>query len=183
MEKVHPKTPESQKISFSETNEWLDHKWVTARFKEGEIDWEVRAREGFHAAEEIKRVEGPTIEVAGPTDEGFFFHDIEKRSGRPHNGDLFKERKVFVSNLYPGNPQFTQGQFSHFFGTADFIADARRLPLKNAEVGALFCSCFGEVAPAGVAEIERSGFKKLVPRMERERKDAPRSLFGAVSGV
>lgn len=170
MEKLYPKIPESQKVSFLEAREWFDRKWVTARFKEGEINWEVRAREGFHAAEEIKRMEGPTIEVAGPTDEGFFFHDIRENIVRPRKIDLFKERKAFVSNLYPGSPRFEQGQFNHFFGTADFIADARELPMKEGKAGVLFCSCLGPMGVRGREEMRRLGFEKAVSRMESEKR-------------
>ncbi|MDO8561126.1 MAG: hypothetical protein Q7R91_02840 [bacterium] len=172
MEELHQKILEAPKDANLEASEWFDRKWVTARFKEGKIDWEVRAREGFHPVEEIKRVEGPTIEVAGPTDEGFFFHDIRKNITRPGKLDLFKEREVFVSNLYPGRSEFAMGKFNRFVGMADFIADARELPIKEGRVAALFCSCLGQMGQKGREEMRRLGFEKTALRLESEKKAA-----------
>ena len=180
MEKFHLETLESQKNSPREIGEWSDRGWTTKRFLENGQNWEVRAREGFHPGEEVKRIEGPTIEVAGPTDEGFFFHDIQKDIARPHKNDLFKERKVSVSNLYPDRPEFTEGKFSRFVGMADFIADARDLPVREGEIAALFCSCLGPMGRMGREEMRRLGFEKTVSRLEREAASKKNTIEDSV---
>ena len=175
MEELHSKTPEPQEVSFSEAREWLDRKWVTARFREDKVDWEMRARAGFHPVEELRKAKGPTVEVAGPTDEGFFFHDIKEDMAQPHKTDLFKERKVFVSNLFSGRPEFAKDKFSHFTGTADFIADAQKLPAREGRVGVLFCSCIGPIGTTGMEKMRKLGFEKTVSRIELEREAAIKS--------
>jgi len=112
---------------------WKERPWVSRFTDEKNRHFEIRKREGFNAVEELKKRRGAVIEVAGPTEQGFFFYDMKDNDGNMRKVDLFKEtrRRPGVSNLYPGVPNFMQGKFSHFFGKVDFIADATNLPVRE----------------------------------------------------
>jgi len=104
--------------------------------------------EDFDIYDELKS--GPLIEVAGPTEDGFDFVDIEKLPG-----------KIFVSNLYPGTPRFKTGNMIGYYGLVDFRGDGRSLPVKEGSVGAIFLSCLGRTrGKDGESETEKYRLNK-----------------------
>lgn len=90
--------------------------------------------ENFDVYDRLSEVKGPLIEVGGPTDNGYDLVDTSKL-----------DKKIYVSNLFPGAPYFEKGKFIGYEGPVDFQADARDLPLKPESVGAIFLKALGEV--------------------------------------
>ncbi len=88
----------------------------------------------FDVYEKIEQLEGPFVEVAGPTEGGYTLIDI----------DALKPREIYISNIFPGAPRYNTDSdgIESYYGNVDFQADARQLPLKDESVGALFVSCF-----------------------------------------
>jgi hypothetical protein len=89
-------------------------------------------REGFSVYRTINNLNGPLIELGGPTDEGYKQVDLSKL-----------DKRLFVSNLLPGFPYYDTktGEFLGYRGKIDFQADATAIPIKNEGCGALFVSC------------------------------------------
>lgn len=130
----------------------------------------------FYLRRELRKLQAPFIEVAGPTREGFVFHDLDE-TGELKKIDLAKEQKVFVSNLYSGKPEFEKGGFVQFYGLVDFVTDARITPIRGGSIGALFCSCLGEISSGGVEKIMEKA-ENNVPVIEKERsKKDPHDLL------
>jgi len=88
-------------------------------------------REGFSVIETIRNLNGPLVELAGPTDTGYALVDLDKL-----------DKRLFVSNLFPGPPRYDDetGKFLGYIGSVDFQADAMAIPIKNEGCGALFVS-------------------------------------------
>lgn len=127
-------------------------------------------REGFDLVKEIKKKKS-AIEIAGPTDTGFRFHDFQGPDKQYSKVDLFQEKPAHVSNLYPGTPVFKSNQpgFEGFYGKVDFIADAKNLSVKENSVGVVYCACLGEIAPVGISLIAEAGEEKHIPIQEKMR--------------
>lgn len=83
--------------------------------------------------EAMARVSGPYIEVAGPSDPEYQTIDVKNL-----------KKKLISSNLFPGAPRFYGNDF-FYYGKVDFQADAQQMPIREGGVGAVFCSCLGEV--------------------------------------
>lgn len=76
-------------------------------------------------------LEGPFIEVAGPTKGGYNTVDPDKLP-----------EKIFVSNIFCGSPLFgaLKGQY---YGQVDFMASGYELPFSDCSLGAVLCSRLG----------------------------------------
>ena len=177
-------SPEAPRV-LEKVEDWRSKNWELRTILEQDTGFqlEISRREGFSATAEIHRRKGPAIEVAGPTDPGFFFHEFSSKEDRVNKVDLFKEKPAFVSNIYPGKPEFdpVSGKFMHFRGQVDFIADARKLPIKDENVELLYCSCLGVIAAEGVQSISASGAGHAVPKQKAERiKDCQELLKEAM---
>jgi hypothetical protein len=101
-----------------------------------EKDLEDFKEEGFDIVEKLKQVDGPFVEVAGPTDGGYKLVNMQNLG-----------KKVFTSNLWVN-------------GKIDFQASATELPIKDGKVGALFVSCIG-----GIQKNDPEELKKLNKKM------------------
>lgn len=169
MENLKPVSSPETSQALVKSEDWRSKKWESREILEEGLRVQILLREDFSAIKEIHKRKGPAIEVAGPTD-GFFFHEFNK-SGGVKKIDLFKERPVFISNIYPGKPEFdgSAGGFLHFRGPVHFVADARKLPIVEESVELLFCSCLGQIAPSGVKGILSSDAGHAVPKQETER--------------
>lgn len=91
--------------------------------------------DGFNLEKEINELDAPLIEVGGPTDSSWHLTDI--RNSR---------QKMYISNITPGNPVQKGVRKDgtpkiEYKGKVDFLADATKLPFRDASVGALFNSC------------------------------------------
>lgn len=97
-----------------------------------------RKRKRFNPAKFLNKVKGPLVEIGGPTLGGYQMIDFTKLN-----------KKLLVSNLFPGVPEFIgswDGKSTAriiFHGRVDFIADAFKLPMGDNTVGAVFASYFG----------------------------------------
>lgn len=90
----------------------------------------------FDLEERLNKIEKPFIEIAGPTPEGYDQSNFSKLN-----------KKVFVSNLFPGKPRFVDmgrdKESITYEGKVDFIADGMELPVKDKSLGAIFISGLG----------------------------------------
>lgn len=160
-------SPEQEKPTIIKS--WKERNWISKMVSEEGLLIDVRMREGFDVASELEKRRGSTIEIAGPTDTGYPFHLIKEKD--IERVDLFEKRKVFVSNLYPGAPEFDSNteQFQHFEGIVDFIADAKKLPLKENAVGAIFCSCLGGMGLGSIGDMLEARAGDKVLKSEKSR--------------
>lgn len=95
------------------------------------IGWQ---KEGFDLLVELKNRSGPFIEVGGPTLSGY---DIISKKQLAQTG-----KPMFASNNEDGLYHYVgPHRKSILIAKADFVADARELPLQNSSVGAVFASC------------------------------------------
>lgn len=145
---------------------WENRVWEGINFDEGQFNYEVFKREGFSIKDIIKK-KGVAVEVAGPTEKGFWFHDFSKKGSEITSFNLAERKKILTSNLYPGTPIFSEGSFD-YWGKTDFIADARAMPVKEGGVDLVYCS--------SIASIQKSGLRKIigarpedVPLVEKNR--------------
>lgn len=99
----------------------------------------------FNIEEKIKELKGPYIEIAGPTAKGYELIDVNNL-----------DKKLYVSNLYDSSRR----------GQLDFRGDVKRLPIKDASVGALFVSNLG-----GSQSDSSSELKKLRGMLFSEKRD------------
>lgn len=93
----------------------------------------------FDAQKYLEQQNAPFVEVAGPTASGYTLIDLEtlKKSGK----------KMLVSNLFPGLPQWKGNDVTIQKGGVDFQSDTTELSIKNNSAGALFCSRFSYLPP------------------------------------
>jgi hypothetical protein len=96
-----------------------------------EKDLENFKEEGFDIVEKLKLVNGPFVEVAGPTDGGYKLVDIQNLG-----------KKVITSNQWAN-------------GKIDFQASSTELPIKDNKVGALFVSCLGGMQKDDPEELKK----------------------------
>lgn len=109
--------------------------------------------EGFDIEEKLKEVNGPYVEVAGPTPGGYDLVDINNLG-----------KKLHVSNAFSRLAK----------GKIDFKANAKELPLKNESVGALFVSCLGGIQrddPEELKLLEKKVGKNWVSNKTAKRYD------------
>lgn len=94
----------------------------------------------FNLEEFLNSIKGPFVEVGGPTSDGYWFGNknvnLEELKKDPN-------KKVVISNIYPGLPVWGRNHKLRFEGTVDMQADATLLPLRDSSVGALFTSNLG----------------------------------------
>ncbi len=95
--------------------------------------------EGFDLKKELVNLEGPIIEVGGPTRlpkfEGQTYVQSVQSSGRKmHTSNI--SRQIRVGEKEDRTPVYAKIKPEYI----DFLADARQLPLKTGGVGALFAS-------------------------------------------
>ncbi|PIT88818.1 MAG: hypothetical protein COU29_00345 [Candidatus Magasanikbacteria bacterium CG10_big_fil_rev_8_21_14_0_10_36_32] len=94
--------------------------------------------EEFNLTEALNKVNGPLVEIGGPTKEGYELVDFQKLN-----------KQLLIFNLFPGTPNFESPVKDGaaiqvtYFGQVDFIADAFNLPINSNTVGAMFASYFG----------------------------------------
>lgn len=132
----------------------------------GEIpfpEWWKWKKEGFDIKEKLSKIDGPFVEVAGPTEKGYSIVKLE---------DL--DKKVFVSNIIPGWTEFNDqtGEIIGLEGKVDLQADARDLPFGDNTLGAVFCSNLGELnsTPGRINKNQLENKLKL-------RADALKEIF------
>jgi len=100
---------------------------------------------GFSVEKKLKELEGPFVEVAGPTTEGYELVNLNKL-----------DKKLFVSNL----------RDSPWRGKIDFRSDVRKLPIIDNSVSALFVSNLG-----GPQFDSPEEFKQLRNKFFSEKRD------------
>ncbi len=92
-------------------------------------------RVGFDLISALSELEGPIIEVAAPTKQGFWF-------GETLIDPKYLGREYASSDILPGIPVVDKkGRIIKYCSKVDFTADARALPFGNETVGSLFASC------------------------------------------
>ena len=146
---------------------WQARGWVNQEMFDEGRRLMVYARSGFPLSEEVQKRK-KALEVAGPTAGGYRFHETDPVVG-PRRIDLSFGKKLIVSNLYPGVPNFLPGKQGTIEGGANLITDSRALSVKEGAVDIVYCSCLGEIHPAGVRDLEESEYATEVPRQEKER--------------
>jgi len=123
-------------LSAVERYRALQDRFLT-RFKKhiGLIDAVSWQAQDFDVDVAIANVEGPAIEVAGPTLSGFHMLSREKVTAAG--------KDYYVSNVYDGLYEMLSWEPPRFAKTAsvDFVADAQSLPFADASVGLIFASC------------------------------------------
>lgn len=126
-------------------------------------EWWKWKKEGFDIKEKLSKIDGPFVEVAGPTEKGYSIVKLD---------DL--DKKVFVSNITPGWTEFNDqtGESIELKGNVDFQADARELPFKDSTIGAVFCSCLGELHSSSKAVDIKHALKLRI--------DALKEIFRAL---
>ena len=90
---------------------------------------EISRKEGVNIIKELESQKSPFIEIAGPTDDGFWFFDFDEAK-EPEMINLATIKGVKVSNV-------------RFEKNTDFLADAKELPIKDNSLGAVFCAHLG----------------------------------------
>ncbi|OGZ99323.1 MAG: hypothetical protein A3D41_02595 [Candidatus Sungbacteria bacterium RIFCSPHIGHO2_02_FULL_41_12b] len=146
---------------------WENRVWKTRNFEEGQFKYEVFKREGF-SVEDILKKKGVSVEIAGPTNNGFWFHGFSDKSTEITSFNLAEVKKILTSNLYPGAPLFSDEGLVGYSGKADFIADARKMPIKKEGADLVYCSCLGSIAENGLKKIIQAKPKDM-PAVEKER--------------
>lgn len=123
----------------------------------------VTHEKGFKLEDALKTIDGPVIEVGGPTDTSHFLTDIKNSRVDMH-----------VSNITPGHPVYERKKgevkLSKYEGKVDFLADARRMPLADGSIGVLFASCLPNIIES-----------EIVPEAERVLKGGGLFIFAGTS--
>jgi len=90
-----------------------------------EENW--KKENSFSLTAELNKINGPIIEIGGPTENGFPLAKWDKI-----------KKNAYISNVKQGAPTFdSKGNFSHFYGKVDFQTDAQRLPFSSQSIGAI----------------------------------------------
>lgn len=164
-----------------EIDDWEERAWKRRNFDDGQFKYEVFKREGFSIKDIIKK-KGVAVEVAGPTDNGFWFHDFSDKSKEITSFNLAEGKKFLTSNLYPGVPEFSREGFKGYYGKVDFIADAREMPVKKGGADLVYCSCLGSIAKSGV-KIIVGARPEDVPVVEKEGLASEFSFDMAIENI
>lgn len=110
---------------------------------------------GFDLQAELENLEGPSIEIAGPTAKGYVFN-VASKDGGVEAIDLFQKAgekgKVYISNIFTGIPHFI-GEKVELRGAVDFVSDAQNMPIRDSEAGVVFCSCLGQIDFEGIESM------------------------------
>lgn len=129
-------------------------------------EWWKWKKEGFDIKKRLSAIDGPFVEVAGPTEKGYKIIELDEL-----------DKKVFILNITPGASDFDDqtGEFVGFYGKVDFIADARELPFKDGAIAAIFCSDLGKLYSTSVTVDQNQSGNKL-----NLRADALKEIFKAL---
>lgn len=117
----------------------------------------------FDIEKKLESINGPLIEVAGPTEGGYSIIDMDSLGN-----------KIYVSNLTKGCPISKDGKTVNYFGKVDFQADAKQLPFQEGKIGAVFCSCLGKVGKTN-GDLLRERMENVLLR-EKAIEEAMRVL-------
>lgn len=113
-----------EKINNSVSDFW-NRVFGREEIVEAPLDWSRWRNPGFNVREELKHVNGPLVELAGPTDWGF---ELVNTNNLPKKLHISNVPEGFCSDAVPVGP-------------VNFFADATKTPFQTGKVGAIFVSC------------------------------------------